>query len=88
MRLTHHADLRRIQRRLPPDVVSTIYDYGSTAHAHGAVCLTLDARSIALASESDRRNRAKLERYQGAYIVVGDGEAVLTVARRRRRFRR
>lgn len=38
MRPTHHADLRRIQRRLPPDVVYTIYDYGSTAHARGVVC--------------------------------------------------
>lgn len=87
MRLTHHAHLRRSQRCLPTDVISTIYSYGSTAHSHGAVCLTLDAQSIALAAESDRRRRAELERYQGAYIVMGDGEAVITVARRRRRFR-
>jgi len=88
MRLTHHAELRSIQRRMPPEVISTIYSYGSTAHARGAVCLTLDAQSIALAAESDRRRRSELERYQGAYIVVGDGETVVTVAHRRRRFRR
>lgn len=88
MRLTHHADRRRIHRRMPADVISAIYSFGSEYHARGAISLTLDAQSIALAAESDRRSRAKLERYQGAYIVVGDGEAIVTVARRRRRFRR
>lgn len=87
MRLTRHADLRRIQRRVPEDVISTIYEYGAPVYSHGAVCLTLDAHSIALAAETDRRSRSRLERYQGAYIVVGDGESVVTVARRRRHFR-
>lgn len=89
MRLTRHATRRSIQRCMPADVVATIYNCGAETHARGgAVCLTLDAQSIALAAESDRRSRAKLERYQGAYIVIGDGEKVVTVARRRRRFRR
>lgn len=88
MRLSHHAEERSRRRRLPMEIVSTIYRYGSEAHKRGAISLTLDARSIALAAENDRCNRAKLERYQGAYIVVGDGETVITVARRRRRLRR
>ncbi|MCT2539971.1 hypothetical protein [Sedimentimonas flavescens] len=69
-------------------MLSVIYDYGSSTHVSGAVSLTLDASSIALAAENDRRARATLERYQGCYIVVGDGESVVTTARRRRRLRR
>lgn len=88
MRLTTHADLRRNCRRIPVEVLSTIYDFGAAAHAKGAVSLTLDARSIELASDGDRRRRSTLERYCGAYLIVGDGESIVTVARRRRRFRR
>ncbi len=88
MHLTRHADLRRIQRSLPVDVLSTIYTYGSASHSKGAMSMTLDGQSIALAAEGDRRMRAILERYRGSYIVVGDGEKVVTTARRRRRVRR
>lgn len=88
MHLTRHADERRIQRRLPPRILHAIYDYGSVRHAKGALSLSLDDASIALAAEDDRRRREDLERYRGAYIIVGDGEKVITVARRRRRFRR
>ena len=88
MHLTRHAAHRRNCRRIPVEVVSTIYDFGATTHVNGAVSLTLDAPSIELASDGDRRKRAALERYTGAYIVVGGGENVLTVARRRRRLHR
>lgn len=88
MRLTRHASRRIHQRAFPANVVSTIYCFGSVKHTHGAIRLTLDAQSISLAAENDRRNRATLERYRGAYIIVGDGEAVVTVARRSRHFRR
>ncbi len=88
MHLTRHAALRRNRRRIPFDIMSTIYDFGATTHVNGAVSVTLDAHSIALASDGDRRRRAALERYSGAYIVVADGENVLTVARRRRRLHR
>lgn len=88
MHLTTHADRRRNRRRIPVEVFSTIYDFGASAHANGAVSLTLDARSIELASDGDRRKRSTLERYRGAYLIVGDAESIVTVARRRRRFRR
>jgi len=88
MQLTRHADLRRQQRCIPLEVLSTIYDFGTPFHARGAISLTLDTQSIALASEGDRRKRASLERYRGAYVIVGDGESIVTVARRLRRFRR
>lgn len=88
MYLTRHADLRRVQRSLPIDVLSTIYAYGSASHSKGAMSVTLDGQSIALAAEGDRRMRATLERYRGSYIVIGDGEKVVTAARRCRRFRR
>ena len=88
MRLTHHADHRRIQRSLPPHVISTIYEYGSAVHSRGAVSLTLDECSIALATEDNRCRRIELERYSGAFVVVADGGCIVTGARRTRRFRR
>lgn len=88
MHLTNHATQRRIQRNLPIDVLSTIYSFGAMAHSKGAVSLMLDEQSIMLATEGDRQRRAHLERYRGAYIIVGEGERVVTVARRRRRLRR
>lgn len=88
MRLTDHAEQRRSRRRIPVDVLSTIYDFGTSVHANGAVSLTLDRHTIALASDGDRRKRSSLERYHGCYIIVGDGENIVTVARRRRRHRR
>ena len=88
MRLTHHADRRRAQRTLPLDVLSTICAYGSPRHSKGAVSLTLDGRAIALAAEDDRRLSTDLERYRGTYVIVGDGDRIVTAARRTRRFRR
>ena len=88
MHLTHHAELRRNRRRIPIEVMSTIYDFGTPIHSNGAISLMLDAQSIEFAADGDRRKRATLERYSGAYIIVGDGENIVTVARRRRRFRR
>lgn len=87
MHLTHHAEARRIQRSLPLRILSAICDYGSARHARGAVSLTLDAGSIALAAEDNRCRRAELERYRGAYVIVSDGDHVITAARRTRRFR-
>ena len=88
MHLTRHANLRRRQRCIPLEVLSMTYDFGTPVNARGAISLTLDMQAIALASEDDQRKRASLERYRGAYIVIGDGESIVTVARRRRRFRR
>lgn len=88
MHLDRHAEQRCIQRRLPVDVLSTIYAFGVPRHAKGTLSLTLDEQTITLASEGDRHSRAKLERYRGAYIIVGDSESIVTVARRSSRHRR
>lgn len=88
MRLTHHAELRSTQRALPTQVLSAICTYGSPDYARGALSLTLDETSIALAAENDRRRRIELERYRGVYVILADGDRVITAARRMRRFRR
>lgn len=88
MHLTRHADRRSISRRLPPHILATIYEFGSVAHTRGALSITLDNYSISMAAEDNRRQRSELERYRGAYIIVGNGERIITTARRTRRFRR
>ena len=87
MHLSNHANHRHIQRNLPLHVISTIYAYGSPRHSKGAVSLTLDGRAIALAAEDNHRLSNDLTRYRGTYVVVGDGDRIVTVARRDRRFR-
>jgi hypothetical protein len=57
MQLTRHADERRLQRRLPPHILSAICEYGTAMHSRGAVSLTLDGRSIFLAAEDNRCRR-------------------------------
>jgi hypothetical protein len=88
MRLTHHADRRRIQRSLPLEVLSTICAYGSPRYSQGAISLTLDGRAIALAAEDNRRRSTDLDRYRGAYVILGEGDRIVTAARTTRRFRR
>lgn len=87
MRLTQHADHRRIQRRLPVSVLETIYEFGLPAPAKGAVSLTLDEETIQLAAEDNRRRRIELERYRGVYVIVKENR-IITAARRARRHRR
>lgn len=88
MRLTRHADHRRIQRCLPTRVLETICEYGSPVPSKGAVSLVLDNETLKLAAEDDRRRRIELERYRGAYVIVGVDGRIITAARRTRRFRR
>ena len=87
MQLTEHTRTRGTERNLPGHILSTIWAYGSPRPSRGAVSLTLDARSIELAAEDDRARRIQLERYRGAYVIVGDGDRLITAARRTRRFR-
>jgi len=88
MRLTQHADHRRIQRRLPTNILETIFEFGTPVPSEGAVSLVLDDETIELAAEDDRHRRIELERYRGAYLIVGDHGRIITAARRTRRFRR
>ncbi|SET26190.1 hypothetical protein [Oceanicella actignis] len=87
MQLTRHAEYRARKRCLPLDVVATIYEFGTPRHSRGAASLTLDRQAIDLAADGDRTRRDRLGRYCGAYVIVGDGDQIITAARRTRRFR-
>lgn len=87
MQMTRHATNRSLERRLPFHILQTICDYGIERRARGALSLTLDATSIALAAEDDRAQERKLERYRGAYVIISDTGFIITAARRTRRFR-
>lgn len=84
---TNHAVARSIERNLPEHILSTIWAYGSPRPSRGALSLTLDTRSIELAAEDDRARLIDLERYRGAYVIVGDDDRLITAARRTRRCR-
>lgn len=88
MRVTRHSEQRRVQRNLPLEILELIDTYGTPCHSRGALSLTLDEISIELAAEGDHRRRIEVERYRGAYIIVGRNNCVVTTARRTRRFRR
>lgn len=85
MQLTRHATIRSAQRSVPLEIVEAIYWYGHEGKAPGgATRLTLDLAAIHLAAEDRPHLRGKLERYRNAYLVLGDDQRVVTVARRTR----
>jgi hypothetical protein len=87
MQLTEHARARSTQRSIPAEIVKTIFFFGTQRPAPGkAVRIMLDKTSIALAADGSARKRSKLERYRGAYLVVGDEGRIVTAAWRNRRF--
>lgn len=88
MRLTRHADRRCIERRFPREIVQLIHDCGTSYRSRGVEGLKLDRHAIDLAAESNHRLRADLRRYRGAYMIVANDAAVITVARETRRHRR
>lgn len=88
MILTGHAERRAIQRAVPREVIFAISAYGSTSHSRGALTLSLDREALALAScELRKKDFIKLERHSDVYIIE-DGDSIITVARKARRFRR
>lgn len=87
MRLTRHGQTRMQQRALAQDIIDAVYAYGTARHVGGAVSYTLDRSAIALACEGDCRIGARLMPYRGCYLIIGECEAVITVAHRTRRFR-
>lgn len=88
MRLTRHAERRSVERRFPREILQLIYDYGTSYRSAGADGLKLDRTAIDLACEGNRRLRADLRRYRGAYVIVSDEGSIITVARETRRHRR
>jgi|TARA_A100001391_G_C5084284_1_gene280712 hypothetical protein len=86
MQLTHHARVRSAQRSIPLSIIETILDYGDPKPASGrALRILFDTASIRLAAEGNRRLQSELERYRNTYLIVGDSDSIITVARSRRR---
>jgi hypothetical protein len=90
MVLTKHAHVRKCQRSLPSYVLSVAYEFGTCRTVRGAArSYTLDRTAIELASGVyPRRIASTLTRYLGVYVVVGENEKVVTVARGHCRGRR
>ena len=87
MNLTAHASARMQQRAFPRHVVEAIVQYGAGRIVRGAESLMLDKRALRMAAEVDNRLAIELERYCGAYVIVGDEGQIVTVARRKRRLK-
>lgn len=88
MRLTCHADRRCTERRIPREIVQLIHGYGTPYRSRGAEGLKFDLHAIDLVADGNQRLRADLRRYRGAYLIVGDDDSIITVARETRRHRR
>lgn len=87
--LTDHAQSRAIGRNIPMDVVQNAYAYGTPVCKRGAVSYQLDRKSMDLIRDDLGRDAVKrFGRYRGIYVVVGDGDQVVTVARQSRRLHR
>lgn len=87
MKLTHHAAQRIQQRAFPLHVVETIIQFGRAQFVRGAESIMLDKRALRLIAEHNNRLAIELERYRGAYVIIGDGERIITAARRTRRLK-
>lgn len=82
--LTTHARVRMQQRGIPAAALEALLEYGRERHDHrGCRIVSFDKRS--------RRRAARLlgpqafrgiERFLGAYAVVGGDDAVITVGHR------
>jgi hypothetical protein len=87
MHLTQHASARATQRSVPNKIVEAIFMFGDERPAPGgAMRITLDRASIALAADGSPQKHSQLERYRNTYLMVGSDGRVITVARQRRRF--
>lgn len=88
MTLTGHAKFRSRQRSIPYHILSMIYEFGSPRPSRGLTSLTLDRTAIEIAkAELPEKQATALERYSGCYLIVGEADQIVTVARRARRFR-
>ena len=87
--LTVHARVRMQQRGIPEAALEALLDYGTESHDHrGARIVRFDKRSRRRAArELGARAFRSLERFFGAYAVVGADDAVITVGHRLGRWR-
>ena len=87
--LTTHARVRMQQRGIPPAALEALLEYGAEAHDHhGCRIVRFDKRSRRRAARAlGAPVYRRLERFFGAYAVVGGDDAVITVGHRVGRWR-
>ena len=86
--LTNHARIRMQQRGIPGGAVDLLLDYGREKRAgKGRRIVSFDKRSRRrILRELGEAALRRIERYLGAYAVVGTDDAIVTVGHRQRRF--
>jgi hypothetical protein len=87
MNLTHHAAQRIQQRAFPLHVIEAIVQFGRTQFVTGAESIMLDKRALRLIAERNNRLAIQMERYRGAYVVIGNNGQVIAVAHGIRRLK-
>jgi len=81
--LTSHARVRMQQRGIPPAAVDALLVYGRESHDHrGCRIVLFDKRSRLRAARALGDAFRRIERHLGAYAVLGDDDAVVTVGHR------
>lgn len=87
--LTAHARVRMQQRGIPPAALDALLEFGRESHDHrGCRIVSFDKRSRRRAArELGARAFRSIERFLGAYAVVGGDDAVITVGHRGSRRR-
>lgn len=83
--LTPHARVRMQQRGIPNAALEALLEYGRESHDHrGCRIVSFDKRSRRRAARALGANAYRsLERFFGAYAVVGGDDVVITVGHRR-----
>lgn len=85
--LTAHASVRAQQRGVPLGVLDHLYRFGETKNSKGATSLFLTRRSLEdAAGELSKQDLQRLRRHRNSYLIVGDNERIVTVARSLRKF--
>ena len=85
---TKHAAIRAVQRSLPPLVIELLLEYGAAARSSGAERIALDKRGRKrLARDIGSAAYEALRPLLNTYVVLSDEGPLITVARRKKRFR-
>lgn len=84
--LTHHARTRAQQRGIPTEIVSHLYSFGETRNSKGAQTMFLTRKALAdAAAVLSKQEIQRLQRFQDAYLIVGDEQRIVTAARANRK---
>jgi len=87
MNQTKHTQTRMQQRSIPPLVVKWLMEYGSIEYSHGAKKCFFDKKAKKrLKKEFGAEPVDRLGDLLDAYIVVGEGECLVTAAHRTKRI--